>query len=130
MQDAKAAEVSEGRLRRADLDAPFSGIRTRRVAMEPHSRDERDAENNRDRPDAFERQAAERRVQARRYAPRLRAGQFLSHETVVALLGGPLPLETLDGVIVDGTTLPATTSAGNGGPATDDRMWERIRWHA
>ncbi|MGB3375707.1 MAG: hypothetical protein WBA87_11315, partial [Microbacterium sp.] len=31
-------------------------------------------------------------MQAYHYAPRLRPGQFLSHESAVAIRGGPLPL--------------------------------------
>ncbi|MFJ2544642.1 hypothetical protein [Microbacterium sp. NPDC087589] len=56
--------------------------------------------------DPFERQAAERRLRARQYAPRLRPDQFFSHESAVALLGGPLPLVTEKGRPVDGMMLP------------------------
>lgn len=113
VQDAATVGVNGGRMRRADLDAPFSGIRAERVVAEL---EEGDGGGEPDRLDAFRRQAAERGLQARRYAPRLRPGQFLSHESVVALLDGPMPLITAKGVAVDGTTLPVHVSTLGDGP--------------
>ncbi len=75
-----AAGVSRGRLRRGDLEAPFTGVRALPTDVVP------------DHLDPFARQIHERRVQAYHYAPRLRPGQFLSHESAVAIRGGPLPL--------------------------------------
>ena len=107
VKDAAKLAVNGERLRRADLDAPFSGIRAVRAIT---TRDDSD------RRDAFQVQRQERCVQARRYVPRLRTDQFFSHETVVALLGGPMPLVTVDGVPVDGTTLPVHVSTHGSGP--------------
>lgn len=107
VQDAATAGVNIGRLRRTDLDAPFSGIRATRVVTPRDDSDQRDA---------FQVQTHERCLQARRYVPRLRPGQFFSHETVVALLGGPMPLVTVKGVTVDGTTLPVHVSTLGEGP--------------
>jgi hypothetical protein len=75
-----AAGVSRGRLRRGDLEAPFTGVRALPADVAS------------DHLDPFARQIHQRRVQAYRYAPRLRPGQFLSHESAVAIRGGPLPL--------------------------------------
>ncbi|KDA06693.1 hypothetical protein DC31_09730 [Microbacterium sp. CH12i] len=104
MQDARDAGLNDGRLRRGDLDAPFHGVRTKRFKADSTERD------------VFERQAFERQVQARRYAPRLKPEQFLSHETAVAVLGGPLPLVTVKNVPVDGKTLPVHVSTLGVGP--------------
>lgn len=94
VQDALRAGASSGRLRRADLEIPFRGVRSTRTPTDLSGLD------------PFERQAAERRIKARRYAPRLREDQLISHESAVALYGGPLPLVTIMGVAVDGMTLP------------------------
>ena len=80
VRQALDAGVSQGRLRGRDLAAPFTGIRT-----QPTTTD-------RSRLDPFTRQVFERREQALNYGPRLRAEQFLSHESAVAIWGGPLPL--------------------------------------
>ncbi|WP_194422113.1 hypothetical protein [Microbacterium abyssi] len=104
VQDARDAGLNGGRLRRPDLEAPFHGIRTRSAPVDHSARD------------VFERQAAERRIQAFRYAPRLKPGQFLSHETAVSVLGGPLPLVTADRAAVDGMTLPVHVSTLGAGP--------------
>jgi len=104
VRDARDAGVSAGRLRRRDLDVPFHGIRARQLPSD-HSD-----------LNVFERQAAERRLQARRYAPRLQHGQFLSHETAVAELGGPLPLVMDAQGPVDGTALPVHVSTLGTGP--------------
>lgn len=79
--EAQALGVRAGRLRGSDLLRPYSGLRTRRTTSAPE-RDE----------DPF---AAQRRIrveQALAYAPRLRPGQYFSHETAAALWGGPLPM--------------------------------------
>lgn len=91
---AADAGVNRGRLRRSDLEIPFRGVRAGGGMPDLGSLD------------PFERQAAERRVRARRYAPRLRADQCFSHESAVALYGGPLPLVTVKGGAVDGMILP------------------------
>lgn len=67
-QDARAAGVSAGRLRAADLRTPFHGVRTTRTALES--------------------------VQdyCAAYAPRLRPGQFFSHTTAALLWN--LPVES------------------------------------
>lgn len=102
---AQDAGVGAGRLRGADLDAPFSGVRSRPTATALADLD------------TYARQAEERRIQAHRYAPRLREGQFLSHETAVAVHRGPLPT-VLDErrVPVDGTTLDVHVSTLGTGP--------------
>lgn len=107
VQDARDAGVSGARLRRADLDAPFHGVRARQSSSD----DDLDLDL-----DLFERQSAERRLRADRYAPRLKPGQFFSHETAVAILGGPLPLVIDDNGIVDGRTLPVHVSTTGTGP--------------
>lgn len=66
---ASALGVSESRLRGGDLLRPFHGVRA-----------SADAEG---RGDLLS--------QCKEYAPRLRDGQFFSHETALGLLGVPLP---------------------------------------
>ncbi len=105
MAQARDAGVDAGRMRRADLASPFRGVR---VVVRP-AVDGSDL-------DPFERQRVERRVRAYQYAPRLRADQFLSHESAVALWGGPLPLTSLGGNTVDGRTLPVHVSTLGEGP--------------
>lgn len=68
MAQARAAGVAPGRLRSRGLDRPFHGVRTRH-AVPPGLLVER----------------------CRAFAPRLRDGQFFSHETALALHGAPLP---------------------------------------
>lgn len=104
VRQARDAGVSRGRLHRTDLLIPFRGVRAKP--------DEVDLDDM----DPYRRQAAERRIRAREYTPRLRPGQFLSHETAVALRGGPLPLITRRGVAVDGRTLPVHVSTLGEGP--------------
>lgn len=94
VQDALRAGASSGRLRRSDLETPFRGVRSTTVAADLSALD------------PFERQAAARRIRARRYVPRLRDDQFLSHESAVALYGGPLPLVIDRTGPVDGMELP------------------------
>lgn len=110
VQDAQDAGVSEGRLRGSDLGAPFHGIRTLGTPAAG------DAPAVGDDVDMFQLQRAERREQALRYAPRLGPGQFLSHESAVALLDGPLPLVTKDRKAVDGARLPVHVSTLGAGP--------------
>ena len=86
--EAQSLGVRPGRLRGSDLLRPYSGLRVRRSASDL-VRDE----------DPF---AAQRRIrveQALAYAPRLRAGQYFSHETAAALWGGPLPFVHEDRVV-------------------------------
>lgn len=104
VQDAAEAGVARGRLRRGDLEVPFRGVRDqRRTAEYPDA-------------DPFERQSIQRRIRARQYAPRLRPGQFVSHESAVALIGGPLPLVLHDGRPIDGRDLPVHVSTRGSGP--------------
>lgn len=80
VSEARDLGVGAGRLRGADLLRPYSGVRSR-IRSTPEREE-----------DPY---AAQRRVrieQALRYAPRLRPGQYFSHETAAALWGGPLPL--------------------------------------
>lgn len=104
VRDAADAGVNRGRLRRADLTSPFHGVRD--AGPRPALRA----------LDPFEKQAAERRIRARQYAPLLTPHQFFSHDSAIALLGGPLPLETDKGEIVDGMTLPVHVSTLGSGP--------------
>lgn len=97
--------MNRGRLRRIDLEIPFRGIRV--VGGAPRIRDD---------VDPYERQAIERRIRARQYAPRLRDDQFFSHETAIALLGGPQPLVTHDGHALHGFSLPVHVSTAGTGP--------------
>lgn len=104
VQHALDAGLNSGRLRRLDLEAPFHGIRTRPDPVDHATRD------------VFERQAAERCIHAVKYAPRLKPAQFFSHETAVAVLGGPLPLITVNRAAVTGTDLPVHVSTLGAGP--------------
>ncbi len=98
VRDAVGLGVDRGRLRRKDLEIPFRGVRNAEP-LPPVSEE-----------DPFERQAIERRRRANLYAPRLRPDQFFSHETAVALLGGPMPLVMREDVVVDGMTLDVHVS--------------------
>lgn len=69
VHEAARVGVTSGRSRGRDLAAPFHGVRAR-----PHA-------------DA----SADLGAQCHAYAPRLREGQFFSHETALALHGAPLP---------------------------------------
>lgn len=115
IRDAREAGVSRGRLHRSDLAKPFRGTRSipspGAVAVAVAGQD------------PFARQASERRERARDYAPLLRPGQFFSHETAVALWGGPLRLVTTTTgrrhaapEPVEGRTLPVHVSTFGGGP--------------
>lgn len=105
VRQALDADVDAGRLRRSDLARPFHGVRVR---IHPRA--------DRDDLDPFERQRIERRIRAYEYAPCLRADQFLSHESAVALWGGPLPLTLVRGEPVDGRTLPVHVTTLGAGP--------------
>ena len=104
--EAVALGVSLERMRRADLVRPFSGIRLRGG----------DPSEAIDSTDDFTRQRRERQAAAIAYAPRLRAGQFFSHETAAALWGAPLPLvRDSDGAAVGGR-LPVHVSVFGAAP--------------
>ncbi|MFB8188353.1 DUF559 domain-containing protein [Microbacterium sp. NPDC055988] len=104
VQQALDAGINKGRLRRRDLEIPFRGVR--RQVRTPADRADLDP---------FERQQVERRTRAHEYGPRLRSGQFLSHESAVAIWGGPMPLVLTDGRPADGRTLPVhVTTLGSG----------------
>ncbi|CAN7230114.1 hypothetical protein LJR045_000872 [Microbacterium sp. LjRoot45] len=65
---ATAAGVPRGRLRTRTLDRPFHGVRSRRIG-----------------------ESAGLVALCHAYAPRLRDGQFFSHETALLLHGAPMP---------------------------------------
>ncbi|MEV7632459.1 hypothetical protein AB0N64_08635 [Microbacterium sp. NPDC089318] len=98
VQEAMDAGARRGRLHRSDLTIPFRGVRARIDRTQF------------DGTDPYARQSAQRRIRALEYAPRLRPGQFLSHDSAVALRGGPLPLVIDRGEVVDGRTLPVHVS--------------------
>lgn len=75
--EARARGAGRGRLRGPDLVRPFHGIR---------SRDEPATEA----PDPWQRRRADLIWRAEAYKPMLRPGQFFSHESAIALFGGPL----------------------------------------
>lgn len=103
VREATAAGVNPGRLSRSDLTRPFHGVRAK--PSEVHSEG----------ADPFSRQRAERRSRAFDYAPRLKPHQLFSHESAIALYGGPLPLQVgSDGMPVDGRTLPVHVSTLGG----------------
>ncbi|MDR6868624.1 hypothetical protein J2Y69_003248 [Microbacterium resistens] len=66
---AQRLGIGTQRLRSRDLAAPFPGVRRRAEVLEP----------------------SDLRARCLDYAPRLRPGQFFSHETALLLLGVPLP---------------------------------------
>jgi len=104
--EALALGVDPNRLRRADLVRPFHGVRQRAAVVV-------------DTPDdagPHEIQAAERRRRTDEYAPRLRPGQFFSHESAAVHWGAPLPLVMADGVAVHGGALPVHVGAFGSAP--------------
>ncbi|GAB3600942.1 DUF559 domain-containing protein [Microbacterium tumbae] len=111
VRQARDAGVSPGRLRSSDLATPFHGVRSKPIRSKT------------EKMDAFERQAAEHRIQARRYSPRLKPGQFFSHATAAAILGGPLPLTFAEeaGEPLDGALLPLHVSTLGDGPLVRTR---------
>lgn len=104
VQEGEHAGASRSRLHRNDLEIPFRGTRAKRIPVDL------------DDLDPYARQAAQRRIRAREYAPLLKPRQFFSHESAVALRGGPLPLVIEDGVPVDGRSLPVHVSTLGDGP--------------
>lgn len=101
VREATKAGTSAERLRRSDLGRPFAGVRTLPMVQPEVLEDE----------DPFSRQARERRSRILDYAPRLRDGQFLSHESAATLWDAPLPLAMVDGAAADGRILPVHVSA-------------------
>lgn len=85
--EARRRGVGEGRLRGADLERPFHGVRLARTDQAPSG-------------DPFERRRRNAEVQARAYSPRMRSVEFFSHETAALLWGAPLPLATDHGIHV------------------------------
>lgn len=69
VRDAREHGVSATRLRALDLDRPYHGVRRPRALGAAESLRERCLE----------------------YAPRLKPGEFFSHETLLGLIGVPLP---------------------------------------
>lgn len=86
IRSATAFGELRGRLRGADLDRPFFGVRTRPGTVAPSDTDDLDP---------FERQRLARVRRAHEFRPRLRGGQFFSHETAASILDAPLPLERM-----------------------------------
>jgi hypothetical protein len=98
---ARAHGVTRARLRRADLDAPFYGVR---IGAAPVAAVDSD--------DPYERQRRLRVARARQYAPGLHTGHFFSHQTAAAVWGAPLPLEfAADGEVADSADLVLHVSA-------------------
>lgn len=94
---ATEAGVAPGRLRRADLERPFRGIRTVPALLDGLDGVDGDADGDVDAPDdPYHRQGAARRDLVRRYAPRLAGAQFISHESAAAMWRAPLPLSWTD----------------------------------
>lgn len=97
--DARGSGVADGRLRGADLAAPFRGVRSR-----PRSDDSP--------ADPYERTTHETVHRMRAYSTRMRAGEFFAYETAVRVYGGPLPthvgreIRPLDIGIFEGAPLP------------------------
>ncbi|MET4640227.1 hypothetical protein [Mycetocola sp. 2940] len=77
--DAAEKEVGRGRLRGADLERPFHGVRRVVQTDDPAL-------------DPFERRRQRTLSLARAYAERMRPTEFFSHETAALLWGAPLPL--------------------------------------
>ncbi|MFT4257990.1 DUF559 domain-containing protein [Microbacterium sp.] len=96
--------VDRGRLRRRDLEAPFRGARDAGAASDLS------------RLGVHDKQVVERRIRAKQYAPLLRPGQMISHDSAVAMWGGPMPLKTENGMAVDGAALPVHVSTVGAGP--------------
>jgi hypothetical protein len=79
VQDARAAGIGEGRLRGADLDRPFHGVRAAYPAAAPPG------------AAAWEREAADLRARIAAYRTVLPPGAFFAGPTAAFLLGLPLP---------------------------------------
>lgn len=103
---ARDRGIQSGRLRGPDLERPFHGVRRRgaptttrdtthaaaaaRGASNPRPR--RGREQSAEHPDAYALAREDVLARVHAYAPRLRLGQFFSHETAAMLWGAPLPL--------------------------------------
>ena len=89
VRQAKDAGVSNGRLRRTDMDKPFHGVRVVDDAVLPAGLD----------ADRWGRTlgSAERAhlASALAYAPRMTDGEFFSHVTAAVILGIPLPYQVV-----------------------------------
>ncbi|MGI6879557.1 endonuclease domain-containing protein [Microbacterium sp. gxy059] len=96
--DARGAGISRSRLRGADLQRPFHGIRVR--AGEPED------------PDAGADDARRERIRraAQAAIPLLSSDQFLSHQTAAVLWGAPVPLadERIHVTVWEDGSLPRT----------------------
>lgn len=110
VSEALAAGVSRERLSRSDLRTPFHGVRARRLH-----------EHGEESDDPFEAQAEQRRRRAREYAPRLRPGQFFSHETAAALWRAPLPLARIGPRLATGEEIPVHVSGLGAAPLVRTR---------
>lgn len=94
--DALAAGVGSGRLRGRDLERPFHGVRALSQLRESST-------------DPWDERRAELVRLATAYAPLLRENQFFSHETAIAIWGGPLATherEELDVSVLGNGSLP------------------------
>jgi very-short-patch-repair endonuclease len=98
VKDGEAAGLTAGRLRGADLEAPFSGVR--QLARSLH----------------VSGAASDRMVAlAQAYLPRLLSGQFFCELTAVALNGLPIPEgRAHENVVHVGVTYPATAPRAKG----------------
>ncbi|WP_411721302.1 hypothetical protein [Mycetocola sp.] len=85
--EAHSRGVGEGRLRGADLERPFHGVR--RAREQPSTYD-----------DPFDRHREEVVALAHAYSHRMRDVEFFSHETAALLWGAPLPLSPDRGIHV------------------------------
>lgn len=96
--DARAAGASDERMRRADLTAPFHGVRRRRDA------DDHPLEH----ADPYARQRSEHLEHVLDLVPRLNPGQFISQFSAAAVWNGPMPLirDPETDVVLHGATLP------------------------
>ncbi len=104
VREALTLGVSRRRLRAGDLAGPFRGTRTVSATAQSASALSSDAS-------PYERQQSARRRAARAFAPLLRPGQFLSHESAAALWGAPLPLaRDVQGMIAADDVLPVHVS--------------------
>lgn len=109
---ARLLGVSRGRLRAADLHAPFHGVRVK-TDLPASEGDASEA----DIADPYERQRRARVVRARVYSARLHTGHFFSHQTAASIWGGPLPLERDErGKIAADEDLALHVSASGGIP--------------
>ncbi|MCA1306638.1 DUF559 domain-containing protein [Microbacterium esteraromaticum] len=68
------------------------------------------------------------------YAPRLRPNQLISHESAIALIGGPMPLALDENGPLDGASLPVHVSTRGAGPLVraagvrGHRIPEEVPW--